>query len=77
MEAAIRISVGRRLAAEVEVRIDRISKWPAAIARSKAGDRLSLLERNCKIIGSRRRRDGSDISHNLNVAHNRHSGQFG
>ena len=43
MEATVRASFRRRLPAKVEVLIDRIAKWPAAIARGQARDRLSLL----------------------------------
>ncbi len=56
MELAVRTAVRLRLAAEVEVKPDRVTKWPSAIVRFKGRDRLSLGERDVQVIDPERRR---------------------
>ena len=65
MERAVRAAVRLRLAAEVEVKPDRVTKGPSAIVRFKARDRLALAERDSQVIGPERCRQAIILFHGV------------
>jgi hypothetical protein len=71
MEFAVSASVRRRLAAEMEIGIERIAEGPAAVHCAQAGDRLSFPEGDCQIVGLRGCWQIPDVSHKQSYHSNR------